>query len=48
MNGNLGYLAGQIKDPFERLVKNELLKRRHWRRDYLLDIDEYQIKDLTS
>jgi len=35
MFGHLGYLASQIKDPFEKISKDDLKKRKVWRKDYL-------------
>jgi hypothetical protein len=43
----LGYLAGQITDPFLRLNREDLRKRRDWRNDYLERVDGLQIDDLV-
>jgi hypothetical protein len=46
MIGNIGYLGGQIKDPFERITKEQKMKRRTWRREYLATVDTAQVEDL--
>lgn len=46
-NGQLGYMAGQIKDPFLRINRQELIKRRELRQEYLNQIDRHQLQDLV-
>jgi len=48
MNNIIGFLGGQIIDPFKRVAKNELNKRKAYRKEYLKRIDDFQIKDLVE
>ena len=48
ISGKLGFLAGQIKDPFETISRADFKKRRLWRRDYLSNLDADQMTDLTK
>ena len=48
LSGKLGFLGGQIQDPFEQISRADWRKRKAWRRDYLAYMDELQVEDLSQ
>jgi hypothetical protein len=40
LEGQMGFLGGQINDPFEKISRADYKQRKHYRRDLLLKIDE--------